>query len=68
MLVVFDTPPEQDLQTLRSFPLYKLEVGAVGAKPSGHSSVVDLKRLGTSAGAVVLISGAGVHGSVPRGR
>ena len=65
MSVAFDTSPEQDLQTMRSFLLYKLEIGAFGAKPYVHISMAYLKQLGTSAVAVVLISNGGMRGSVP---
>lgn len=65
MSIAFDTPPEQDLQTMQSFLLYKLEVGAFGAKPYVQASVADMKQLGTSTAAVVLILGDGVCGSVP---
>lgn len=41
------------------------EVGAFGAKPYVHISVADLKQLGTSTAAVVLISDDGMHGCVP---
>lgn len=63
VLIAFDLSLEQDLQTMGSFLLYKIEIGPFGAKLClwfcGKSETIqDLI-------AAVLISNHGRHGSVP---
>lgn len=65
MSIAFDTSPEQDLQTMQSFLLYKLEVGALGTKPYVYISVAELKQLRMSTAAVVLISDDGMWFCTP---